>query len=119
MKFNIPFKLLLTGITTIFILGTPLQNDLVELLSLLIFIMPDVFQSNSQALQKLFSVGTNDDPLSFERVERAKKMMNPFILRRRKDEVLNDLPTKSHRIEKCELTVYQKQLYNVFTALLF
>jgi SWI/SNF-related matrix-associated actin-dependent regulator 1 of chromatin subfamily A len=114
MKFNIPFKLLLTGITIIFIIGTPLQNDLVQLLSLLMFIMPDVFQTNSDALQKLFSVGSNDDPLSLERVERAKKMMSPFILRRRKDEVLKDLPTKIHYIKKCELTDSQKQLYNVF-----
>jgi SWI/SNF-related matrix-associated actin-dependent regulator 1 of chromatin subfamily A len=40
-------KLLLTG--------TPLQNNLVELMSLLYFTMPDVFQNRTQYVNKIFS----------------------------------------------------------------
>lgn len=84
MKFNIPFRLLLTG--------TPLQNDLIELLSLLTFIMPELFEKNAETLSKLFSykkddLSSTDTSFFQERIERAKKMMAPFILRRRKDQV--------------------------------
>lgn len=39
-------------------------------------------------------------------------MMTPFVLRRRKDQVLKDLPKKSERIEWCEMTPLQKTIYN-------
>ena len=40
-------KLLLTG--------TPLQNNLVELMSLLVFVMPDMFEKRKEHLTKMFS----------------------------------------------------------------
>jgi SWI/SNF-related matrix-associated actin-dependent regulator of chromatin subfamily A containing DEAD/H box 1 len=105
MNFQIPFRLLLTG--------TPLQNNLQELLSLLTFIMPDLFSANSETLTKLFSYKppSAEDPLSHERIERAKKMMSPFILRRRKDMVLDDLPSKIQVLENCTATPVQRELY--------
>lgn len=112
MSFKSPFRLLLTGKFP-FNQGTPLQNNLLELLSLLTFIMPDLFSANAETLQKLFShkLSSNGDPVLHERIERAKRMMAPFILRRRKDEVLSDLPIKIHILEKCQQTTTQKKVY--------
>ncbi|KAL9086176.1 MAG: hypothetical protein Q9165_007241 [Trypethelium subeluteriae] len=94
------FRLLLTG--------TPLQNNLQELVSLLAFIMPDVFQEQQEDLQNIFKYKAktvdNDHAglLSARRINRARSMMTPFVLRRKKHQVL-DLPPKIRRVEQCEL----------------
>lgn len=50
--------------------------------------------------------------LSQQRVSRARTMMTPFVLRRRKAQVLKDLPPRTDRIESCELSEAQKQIYD-------
>ncbi|CCF60428.1 hypothetical protein KAFR_0K00730 [Kazachstania africana CBS 2517] len=111
MKIRGSFRLLLTG--------TPLQNNLKELMSLLEFIMPSLFESKKESLATVFKqrARTTDDnkdhnPLLVqEAIERAKTMMKPFILRRRKDQVLKHLPAKHLKIEKCEMKETQKEIY--------
>jgi len=115
MKLKAKFRLLLTG--------TPLQNNLRELMSLLEFILPSMFVNKKEDLKYVFSqkASTSDNskgynPLLSERaISKAKKMMAPFILRRRKDQVLQHLPPKVNELEFCELLesqslVYQKEI---------
>ncbi|KAK7053332.1 DNA-dependent ATPase fun30 [Paramarasmius palmivorus] len=93
--------------------GTPLQNNLQELVSLMNFILPDQFADAIDDLRAIFKV-KGDSKVSLlaqERVSRAKKMMTPFVLRRRKDQVLGDLPKKTERIEWCETTQLQRSIY--------
>ena len=110
MRIPAQFRLLLTG--------TPLQNNLRELASLLGFILPSVFKAHSEDLEAVFShkaKTTGNDShaalLSNQRIARAKSMMTPFILRRKKYQVLKHLPAKTRRIEYCELTQSQSELY--------
>lgn len=107
-KIRAPFRLLLTG--------TPLQNSLQELISLLTFIMPETFDQFKDKLQSVFKVkssSSNDTQmLSRQRIQRAKQMMTPFVLRRRKLDVLKDLPQKLHVQEHCTMTHEQQKLYH-------
>ncbi|THH07226.1 hypothetical protein EW145_g3523 [Phellinidium pouzarii] len=106
-RINSEWKLLLTG--------TPLQNNLQELVSVMNFILPDQFggEEGQNSLRAIFKVkGDSKQLLAEERVKRAKKMMTPFVLRRRKDQVLKDLPKKTERIEWCTLTPLQKSIYD-------
>ncbi|TCD69809.1 hypothetical protein EIP91_006122 [Steccherinum ochraceum] len=94
--------------------GTPLQNNLQELVSLLNFILPDLISPLLTQLRAVFKTKGDSKVtlLAQERVSRAKKMLMPFVLRRRKDQVLSDLPKKSERIEWCEMTQLQNAIYN-------
>lgn len=112
MRIQGNFRLLLTG--------TPLQNNLKELMSLLEFIMPSLFESKKEFLASIFKqrARTSDDNKNFnpllaqEAINRAKMMMRPFILRRRKDQVLKHLPAKHRVIEHCEMNAAQRKIYN-------
>ncbi|KAI5965429.1 FUN30 [Candida theae] len=119
MKLKGQFRLLLTG--------TPLQNNLKELVSLLSFILPEVFNEKREDLvgifrQKASRVSENGKSslkeynplLSMQAIKNAKMMMTPFVLRRRKDQVLQHLPAKCHEIVHCKLTSDQAELYNKF-----
>ncbi|TXT10931.1 hypothetical protein VHUM_01682 [Vanrija humicola] len=92
--------------------GTPLQNNLQELVSLLMFIHKDIFTDAEQYLRAIFKVQASDhaDLLSQQRVSRARTMLTPFVLRRRKANVLT-LPPKIETVESCEMTPVQARLY--------
>ncbi|GAA5823937.1 hypothetical protein JCM5353_007343 [Sporobolomyces roseus] len=106
MQIRAQWRLLLTG--------TPLQNNLQELVSLLSFILPEQFRDANESLRAIFKVGPGNQTnlLSRERISRAKKMMTPFVLRRKKAQVLKDLPRKLERIEFCDMTALQKEVYD-------
>ena len=109
MRIPAVFRLLLTG--------TPLQNNLRELASLLGFILPSVFKQHAEDLEFVFNhkAKTMDEThaalLSAQRISRARSMMTPFVLRRKKHQVLKHLPAKLRRVEYCELTTSQLEIY--------
>ncbi|XP_071630376.1 SWI/SNF-related matrix-associated actin-dependent regulator of chromatin subfamily A containing DEAD/H box 1 homolog [Temnothorax longispinosus] len=117
VRINAKHRILLTG--------TPLQNNLLELISLLIFVMPSLFAGKQADLKSLFSKNhktpndkkNGEQPL-FEReqVKNAKEIMRPFVLRRLKVEVLRDLPYKKDEIIRCALIEKQQSMYNKLVA---
>ncbi|XP_019908993.2 SWI/SNF-related matrix-associated actin-dependent regulator of chromatin subfamily A containing DEAD/H box 1b isoform X2 [Esox lucius] len=106
MAINAKYRLLLTG--------TPVQNNLLELMSLLNFIMPHMFSSSTAQLANMFAAKSSEEQSSFEmeRIAHAKLIMKPFILRRVKSEVLKQLPAKEQKVEFCTMSDTQQQLYN-------
>lgn len=117
-RINTRNKLLLTG--------TPLQNNLAELWSLLNFIMPDIFadfeifnkwfdftdldlQNNSNKLNKMIN-----DELEKNLISNLHTILKPFLLRRLKKTVLSDiLPPKREYIVNCPMTHQQQKFYNM------
>jgi SWI/SNF-related matrix-associated actin-dependent regulator 1 of chromatin subfamily A len=110
VKIPASFKLLLTG--------TPLQNNLQELSALLAFILPDIFAARQSDLNFIFKAkATTRDAdhaalLSAQRIDRARSMLTPFVLRRKKAQVLRHLPAKTCRVEYCSLHPAQKEIYD-------
>uniref|UniRef100_A0A8C7LE73 SNF2 related chromatin remodeling ATPase with DExD box 1b n=1 Tax=Oncorhynchus kisutch TaxID=8019 RepID=A0A8C7LE73_ONCKI len=100
--------------TRLLLTGTPVQNNLLELMSLLNFIMPDMFSSSTAQLANMFAMKSSEEQSSFEmeRISHAKLIMKPFILRRVKSEVLKQLPAKEEKVEFCAMSDQQQQLYN-------
>ncbi|XP_075591109.1 uncharacterized protein LOC142598010 [Dermatophagoides farinae] len=106
----------------ILLTGTPLQNNLSELWSLLNFLMPKTFNC-SEDFEKWFEEpfkdqyeNKNDVAMNEEEkmviINRLHLVLRPFILRRVKADVLNDLPSKREYIVRICLTQYQEFLYN-------
>ncbi|KAL1631322.1 DNA-dependent ATPase fun30 [Diplodia seriata] len=117
MRIPAKMRLLLTG--------TPLQNNLQEMTSLLGFIMPNVFAEHADNLNFIFrrkattsEKSSHNTLLSASRTDKARTMMTPFILRRKKEQVLGKaLPKKTSRVEYCELHPKQKKVYSDVLAL--
>ncbi|GKY91232.1 hypothetical protein MPSEU_000095800 [Mayamaea pseudoterrestris] len=85
--------------------GTPLQNDLNELWSLLNFIEPSKFPDPDDFIAKFGNMANK------EQVESLQMMISPFMLRRVKEDVAKDIPAKEETLIDVELTSIQKQYY--------
>lgn len=120
----------------ILLTGTPLQNDLPELWALLNFLLPTIFSSIDtfdQWFNKPFAAFRNqgpvdgEDPTSAENaalsqeerlliVHRLHEVLRPFVLRRVKSQVLNQLPEKIEKVLKCNLSGWQRKMYQSITS---
>ncbi|XP_032825294.1 lymphoid-specific helicase isoform X1 [Petromyzon marinus] len=103
-------KLLLTG--------TPLQNNLAELWSLLNFLLPEVFD-DLKSFETWFDVsnlcGSVEEIVAKEQQEQVLHMLHqiltPFLLRRLKADVTIDVPPKREVLVYAPLTAAQDRLY--------
>ncbi|KAL8723883.1 MAG: hypothetical protein Q9181_007110 [Wetmoreana brouardii] len=100
--------------------GTPLQNNLSELWSLLNYLLPEAF-SDLEHFESIFNfsdVQDKDSPeylLTKERrqdtIDSLHAILKPFLLRRVKADVENHLPPKREYILYAPLTSEQKEIY--------
>ncbi|KAL4560597.1 hypothetical protein LXL04_032750 [Taraxacum kok-saghyz] len=112
LNFNTKRRILLTG--------TPLQNDLMELWSLMHFLMPHIFQSH-QEFKDWFSnpitgMVEGQEKVNKEVVDRLHNVLRPFLLRRLKRDVEKQLPSKHEHVIYCRLSRRQRNLYEDFIA---
>lgn len=113
--------------------GTPLQNNLPELWALLNFLLPSIFSSVDTFdawFNKPFAAfktgknnvpeeelgGVEDAALSQEErmliVHRLHELLRPFMLRRVKDQVLDQVPSRVEKVVKCPLSALQLRMYH-------
>ena len=89
--------------------GTPIENNLSELWSIFDFLMPGYLYSHSKF------VNLYEKPVVRFESEEALKQLNfhikPFILRRMKKDVLEELPEKTERKMVSDMTDEQKEVY--------
>lgn len=89
--------------------GTPLENHLGELWNLFQFANPGLLGSIDQFNER-FAIPI-EKYKDESRRDQLKRLVQPFILRRRKDEVLKDLPPKTEITLRVELTPEETAFY--------
>jgi len=125
LTFKTRARLLLTG--------TPLQNNLTELWSLLFFLRPtDMAEDEDEAFAGLSDFSdwfrkpvdqildqgrdTMDDEAR-DQVRKLHKVIRPYLLRRLKADVEKQMPAKYEHVELCRLSKRQRQLYDGFMSM--
>jgi superfamily II DNA or RNA helicase len=89
--------------------GTPIENRLSELWNLFDFLMPGYLYTNHafrEKLEKPILKSKNSDAVS-----QLRRLVQPFLLRRLKADVLKELPPKEEHIRKISLSVEEQKLY--------
>lgn len=93
--------------------GTPIENSLEELWSLMDFLMPGFLSTYDRFVEKYIRVqGTTQT----QNIEYLRAKVSPFILRRMKSDVLQDLPPVSEIVYHCQLSDVQMELYRSYAA---
>ena len=89
--------------------GTPIENALSDLWSQMEFINPNMLGTYSFFKRHFQNpIEKNKDE---NKLEELKELVNPFILRRTKSEVLKDLPELTSQKKYCGMTEHQNELY--------
>lgn len=121
LGFNTHSRLLLTG--------TPLQNNLTELWSLLFFLMPsedgvdgfadldefhDWFKRPESQILEHGREQMDEEARAI--ISKLHKVLRPYLLRRLKKDVEKQMPAKIEHVEFCRLSKRQRELYDGFLA---
>lgn len=125
LNFNTENRLLLTG--------TPLQNNIMELWSLLYFLMPsskatqsmpsgfanleDFQQWFGKPVDKIIEGGNSEIDLESKKtVSKLHQVLRPYLLRRLKADVESQMPAKHEHVVVCRLSKRQYKLYHEYLA---
>ncbi|KAL9052036.1 MAG: hypothetical protein Q9162_005655 [Coniocarpon cinnabarinum] len=87
------------------ITGTPFQNDFSELVALLSFLQPE------EHFETKYNFKTDDVNLQARQIEGLRQELRRHLVRRTKEEVAGDLPPKTEKIIRVELSDLQLQYY--------
>lgn len=97
---------------TLGLTGTPIENSLRELKALFDIVLPGLMPPAQEFLEGFLR------PIERQEDSRIKallhRMISPFLLRRKKEDVLDDLPEKTEEIAHAALLPTQKTLYDEF-----
>ena len=92
------------------ITGTPLENNLMELWSLLSITAPGLFPSPTRFAEYYQKPIERD--LDADRLAQLRRRMRPFMLRRTKEQVASDLPEKQEQVLELELHPKHRKVYD-------
>lgn len=96
--------------TKLILTGTPIENSLIELKALFDLSLPGYLGSDRAFIEQYVKpIETN---LKCEQRQQLSELISPFILRRLKKTVLDELPEKIEDIRTCYLSDDQIQLYH-------
>lgn len=90
--------------------GTPMENSLMELWSIFDFIMPGYLYDRKRFTSRYYKKMNESE----EVLEEIHNLINPFILRRKKKDVIKELPDKIEKMLLVDLEENQKKVYSVY-----
>ena len=89
--------------------GTPIENSLTDLWSQMSFLNPGMLGSFQLFKDEfVIPIEKKNDP---DRRDKLRALIQPFVLRRTKEEVAQELPPMTENVYFCEMSAEQKQLY--------
>lgn len=94
--------------------GTPIENSLGELWSIFDFIMPGYLLNHSKFLSLYETAIVKHE--NYEALKDLKRRINPFILRRLKRDVLEELPPKIEKNIIINMSEDQRKIYSAYVA---
>jgi len=95
---------------TLGLTGTPIENSVGDLKSLFDIILPGYLLSDSQ-FEKFFRCPIDEGYEDSVAPEKLARLISPFVLRRKKEQVLKELPEKIEDVRRCSLTPDQLWCY--------
>lgn len=97
--------------------GTPMENHLMEMHSILEFVRPGLLGSRWDFRNRYINYGFNGTIAGYKNVQDFHERVTPFMLRRRKRDVLQELPDKIYERVDIELTQEERRLYAKWRSL--
>lgn len=91
--------------------GTPIENNLGELWSIMDFLNPGILGEKKEFYNNYEKHIYNGDK---KKAAVLKDIIKPFFLRRTKQEVLSDLPTKTEKILTIDFEIAEEEIYNSY-----
>ncbi len=92
--------------------GTPIENSTFDLFAQMSFVNRGFF-GGSKAFKENYSTPIDKDGDDLVAGE-LQKLINPFVLRRTKEKVANELPSKTEDIIFCEMESGQRKVYDAY-----
>ena len=89
--------------------GTPIENSIVDLWSIMDFVMPDLL-GNENHFRTHFETPIMRDG-DVEKQQRLARRVQPFMIRRLKTQVAKDLPSRTEQTIECDMTDSQRDAY--------
>ena len=99
----------LSGTHRFALTGTPMENSVSDLWSIMNFVMPGYLGERSRFADRFEKPLARGDAPGLQR--RLSRRLKPVVLRRLKEEVARDLPEKIEQVRYCKLSDSQRQVY--------
>ncbi len=91
--------------------GTPMENSVADLWSIMDFLMPGYLGSHDNFRQRYELPVSQGGPDGETAQKKLRRKLHPFLLRRLKRDVAKDLPPRIDRVAQCELSGDQQMVY--------
>jgi non-specific serine/threonine protein kinase len=94
------------------LIGTPIENNTFDLYAQMTFINPGLL-GNMTNFQKEYA-GPIDKDKNAMIADELRKLISPFLMRRTKEQVATELPTKTEQVLNCKMGKAQQKVYDAY-----